>query len=146
MNHLALLLSAVLLAFTRLAYADTAEDVFMVRATSKTPDAVVAAIETYSAEKKWQYLGASRVKQGQVRLVKLCIPEVGKLIWPIGMQLSALLPCGNVGIYQNGATTEISILHPRYMYVLYPHPATERASTVAQPLLSDMLDAVTKNP
>jgi hypothetical protein len=76
--------------------------------------------------------------------VKLCIPAVAQLIWPVGLQLSALLPCGNVGIYQKGMTTEISVLHPRYMHVLYPHPATERASAVAEPLLIEMLDAVTK--
>jgi hypothetical protein len=30
------------------------------------------------------------------------------------------------------------------MHTLYPNPATERASAVAQPLLIEMLDAVTK--
>jgi hypothetical protein len=30
------------------------------------------------------------------------------------------------------------------MHILYPHPAIERASAVAEPLLIEMLDAVTK--
>jgi hypothetical protein len=49
-----------------------------------------------------------------------------------------------VGIYQKGGVTEISVLHPRYLHVLYPHPATDAASAVAEPLLTEMLDAVTK--
>jgi hypothetical protein len=76
--------------------------------------------------------------------VKICLPEVGNLIWSVGLQLSALLPCGNVGTYQKGGVTEISVLHARYLHVLYPHPATDAASAVAEPLLTEMLDAVTK--
>lgn len=119
-------------------------DIFIVRPTSKSPDNIVAAIKAYAEEKKWQYLGDNKVRKGEVSLVKICIPEVGQLLWPAGSHLSALLPCGNVGVYQQGTATEVSMLHPRYMHTLYPHPATERASAIAQPLLIEMLDAVTK--
>lgn len=136
--------ATLLVALCSAARAERPNDLFMVRATSKTPDAVVADIKSYAEQKNWQYLGDSKVKKGEVRLVKICIPEVGQLIWPLGLQLSALLPCGNVGVYHNGAATEISVLHPRYMQVLYPHPATERATAVAQPLLTEMLEAVVK--
>lgn len=120
------------------------DDIFMVRTTSKTPDAVVAAVKSYANEQKWQFLSANKVKQDQVILVKICIPEVGKLIWPVGLRLSALLPCGNMGIYSNGSMTEISVLHPRYMSMLYPDPALEQAGAIAEPLLREMLDAVAK--
>lgn len=76
--------------------------------------------------------------------MKFRLPEIGRLLWRLGPQLSALLPCGNVGIYQKGAETEISVLHPRYLQMLYPDPATDAASAVAEPLLAEMLDAVTK--
>jgi hypothetical protein len=49
-----------------------------------------------------------------------------------------------VGSYQKGGVTEISVLHARYLHVLYPHPTTDAASAVAEPLLTEMLDAVTK--
>jgi len=55
-----------------------------------------------------QYLGDSKVKNGEVRLVKICLPEVGQLVWSVGLQLSAALPC-----------------------------------EVGEPLLTEMLDAVT---
>jgi hypothetical protein len=44
-----------------------------------------------------------------------------------------------VGTYQKGGVTEISVLHPRYL-----HPATDAANAVAEPSLTEMLDAVTK--
>lgn len=52
-----------------------------------------------------------------------------------------MLPCGHIGVYKQGARTEVSVLHPRYMHVLYPNPATERAGAIAHPLLAAMLDA-----
>jgi hypothetical protein len=143
-RHKMIVSGVILLALTALAQAENPNDIFIVRTTSKTPDAIVAAIKSHSEEKRWEYLGESKVKKGEVTLVKICIPAVGQLIWPVGLQLSAMLPCGNVGIYQKGTATEISVLHPRYMHALYPHPSTERASAVAQPLLIEMLDAVTK--
>jgi hypothetical protein len=119
-------------------------DIFIMRTTAKAPDAIVEAIKSHSEQKKWLYLGENKVKNNEVSFVKLCMPEVAQHLWPVGLQLSALLPCGNVGIYKKGVETEISVLHPRYMHVLYPHPATERASGIAHPLLIEMLDAVTK--
>jgi hypothetical protein len=123
-----------------------ADDLIIVRPAARTPAEVVDAIKAYAEAKKWVFAGASKVKppQGEVTFVKVCIPEVGKLLWPLGLQISAMLPCGNFGVYQKEGKTEISMLHPRYMQMLYPHPEVEKASAVATPLFSDLLDGVTK--
>lgn len=118
------------------------DDIFIVRTTSKAPDRVVAAVKSYTEQQGWRFLGEDKAKQGQVTLVKICIPEVGRFVWQAGLQASALLPCGNMGVYSNGTATEISVLHPRYMHMLYPDPALEQAGAVAEPLLSEMLDAI----
>lgn len=123
--------------------ADTA-GMFTVRASTKAPDAVVQAVEAYAKEKKWQYIGANKVKNGEVTLVKVCIPEVGKLLWPLGLQVGAMLPCGNLAVYKKGTSTEISLLNAQYMNLIYPHPEVEKAGNMAQPLLTEMLDAVAK--
>lgn len=142
--HLPIAVFAAFLMMIGYARAADPDGIFMVRTTSKTPDALVAAVKSYAEEQKWKFLSVNKVKQNQVALVKICIPEVGKLVWPVGLRVSALLPCGNMGIYVNGAMTEISVLHPRYMHLLYPDPALERAGAVAEPLLREMLDVVTK--
>lgn len=134
----------VLLAPSAVARAQSPQDNLILKTTSRMPEELVASIKSYSGEKKWLYLGDNKIKQGEVTLVKFCIPEVAQHLWAAGLQVSAVLPCGNVGIYKKGADTEISMLHPRYMNVLYPHPATERASAIALPLIHEMLDAVTK--
>lgn len=123
--------------------ADT-DDMFIIRSTEKTPEAVVKAIKKYSKQMKWEFLGTSKVKQGQVTLVKICIHEVGRVLWTVGPHVSAMLPCGNLGVYRNKEKTEISLLNPRYMQILYPHPAIEKASAMAQPLLMEMLETVAK--
>lgn len=126
--------------------AAAADDLIVVRETAKTPEQAVEAIKAYAEEKKWVYLGANKVKppQGDVTFVKVCIPAVGKLLWPLGLQMSALLPCGNFGVYQKQGKTEISMLHPRYLQVLDPRPEVEKASALATPLLMDMLAAIAK--
>ena len=123
-----------------------ADDMFVVRPTARTPQEVVDVMKAYAEGKKWVFAGASKVKppQGEVTFVKVCIPEVGKLLWPLGLHISAMLPCGNFGVYQKEGKTEISMLHPRYMQVLYPHPEVDKASAVATPLFIDMLDTVAK--
>ena len=119
---------------------------FILRQTSKTPDQVVDAVRNYAEANKWVYMGMNRVKppQGEVTMVKVCIPAVGAIMWPLGLQTSAMLPCGNLGVYQKGGATEISLLDPRYMSVLMPHPEVQRASAMATPLLTQMLDSVAK--
>jgi|SRR3569623_242492 len=119
-------------------------DMILVRATKATPDQVVADIQSYAEQKKWQFMGASKAKGGEITMVKVCIPEVGKLLWPLGLQISALLPCGNFGVYQNKGQTHISMLHPQFMQALYPRPEVEKAVAVATPLLTEMLDTLAK--
>ena len=119
-------------------------EMVLIRPTAKTSDAVVEAIKAYSEAKKWIYMGVNKAKQGEITMVKVCIPQIGQIMWSVGLHLSALLPCGNFGVYQLSGQTQISMLHPRYMQVLYPHPEVERAAATATPLLIDMLEAVAK--
>lgn len=128
------------------AAATAPDEMFLRRSTDKTPEEVVAAVQAYAEERKWPFLGADKVRKGEVTLVKFCIPEVGQQLWPVGLHLSAMLPCGNLGVYRKDGKTEVSLLHPRYMYVLYPDPAVEQAGAIAEPLLLGMLDAVVRSP
>ena len=121
-------------------------DLILIRTSTKSPTDVVEAVKAHVDAKKWIYMGANSVKpkQGEVTMVKVCIRQVGGILWPVGLHLSALLPCGNIGVYQTEGKTEVSMLHPRYMQMLYPHPEVDRAVAVATPLLMEMLDAIVK--
>ena len=119
-------------------------EMVIIKPTAKTSDEVVEAVKAYSEAKKWVYMGSNKAKQGEVTMVKVCIPHIGQMLWPVGLHLSALLPCGNLGVYERNGQTQISMLHPRYMQLLYPHPDVERASAASTPLLMDMLEAVAR--
>ena len=116
----------------------------LIKPTAKTPDEVVEAVKAYSEAKKWIYMGSNKAKQGEVTMVKVCIPQIGQMLWPLGLHLSALLPCGNLGVYERNGQTQISMLHPHYMQLLYPHPEVQRAAAASTPLLTEMLEAVAR--
>lgn len=116
----------------------------LTRSTDKSPEAVVEAVKTYAEANKWLYMGASKAKKGEVTMVKVCLPEVGQMLWQVGLHVSALLPCGNLGVYLKQGKTEVAMLHPAYMAALYPDARVEEASTLATPLLIKMLDGIAK--
>ena len=57
----AMLAIAVFLLHPAAVQAANPNDIFMVRTTTKAPEAVVAAMKSYSAEKKWQFLPGVRL-------------------------------------------------------------------------------------
>ena len=108
MRRAAMASSAVLLMSTAGGHAQSPNYIFIVKSSSKAPDAVVAAIKSYAELKKWPHLGDNKVKQGELTLVNVSIPDVVGALWPVGLQVSALLPCGNLGVYSKGGITEVS--------------------------------------
>lgn len=124
--------------------AQDAKDALIIRTTDKSPDAVAEAVKAYSEKMKWQNIDPAKVKMGQVTLIKTCIPAVGGKLWPLGLHIAAILPCGNLAAYVKDGKTEVSMLKASYMSKLYPHPTVEEAVKVAEPLLAAMLDEVLK--
>ena len=125
-------------------HAATHDSMFLVRSTEAQPDAVVDRINAYSADRKWAFLGANKVKNGEITMVKVCIPAVGAALWSVDLKLTAMLPCGNVSIYARGGKTEVAMLHPSYMSRVAPGAETDKAVAIAAPELTAMLDAVAR--
>lgn len=122
----------------------TPNDLFVVKTSAKPPEAVLGAIKAYVADKKWLYLGDNKVKNGEVILVKLCVPSASKDIWAAGLHVAALAPCGHLGIYQEAGQTRVSMLHPKFMHALNPHPSLKKAGDELAPLFTALLDDVTR--
>ena len=136
--------SLFLLAGCAMAPHGSPESMIVTRSTDAAPDAVADRIKAYAAEKKWAFLGANKVKNGEITMVKVCIPAVGAALWSVDMKLTALLPCGNVSIYARNGKTEVAMLHPSYMHALMHSAETEKAAGLAAPELTAMLDSVTR--
>ncbi len=121
-----------------------ANDMFIIKSSAKSPEATVAAIKNYVTDKKWLYLAEFKVKNNEVTLVKICVPAMSKGIWAAGLHVSAMGPCGNIGVYQEGGTTKISMLHPKFLDTLNPDPSLKKVGEELYPLFTAMLDDVTR--
>lgn len=117
---------------------------FMLRTTAKSPDVVVFDIKSYVLDRKWLYLAEFKLKNAEVTVVKLCVPSASKDIWAAGLHVSALLPCGHIGVYREAGATHLSMLDPRFMNQLNPDPNLKKAGDDLYPLLSTMLNVVSK--
>jgi uncharacterized protein (DUF302 family) len=71
--------------------------------------------------------------------VRICDPKAAADIWKAGLQVSATMPCGHLSIYQEGGMTKLTMLHPRFLTMLDPHPAVkDLADSVTGPYLAMM--------
>lgn len=121
--------------------AGDSSDMFIVRATNKSVEEVVKSVESFSNKQSWFYMGADTIMGGRVTLVKVCLPSVGRLILPQGMQYSAILPCGNLSVYKKNGKTEVSMLSANYMHALVPTKKMAEAVKTAEPLLGKLIAA-----
>lgn len=119
-------------------------DLFMLSQSSKSMAEVVSAVKFFVDEENWVYLGDFKVKKGNVILVKFCVKAAGKKAWKAGLKVSAMLPCGNMGVYRKNGKTEISLLNPYYMNALYPNPDLKAAADLLMPLYKEMMTSVVK--
>ncbi len=122
--------------------AEKDNDIFIVKTTKLSMDEVVNAVKAYSKKKKWVFLGADKVKKGEVILVKFCVKEAGKLAFKAGFKVSAFFPCGSMGLYKENGVTTISMLDPKYMTILYPDPNLQAAVDVVTPLFKELMDTL----
>lgn len=120
------------------------DNLFVTRATTKSPTELHEAIREYVKQKGWLYINDNKIKGGEITQVRICDPKAAASIWSAGLQVSAMLPCGHMSLYREGGTTKVTLLHPRFLTLLDPHPEVRKlADTVTGPYLA-MLDDVTK--
>ncbi len=47
-----------------------------------------------------------------------------------------------MGVYKNNGKTEISLLNPKYMNILYPNADLKAAADVVAPLYKELMDTL----
>jgi hypothetical protein len=124
--------------------ADSAKDMFWVRVVDKSPEETVAAIRSYTEARNWLYLAEFKIRGGKVTAIKICYPAIGPDIFAAGDHVAAMMPCGNLAVYQNDGRTVISMLHPKFMSALAPHEGVNKAVREVTPLFETMLETVSK--
>lgn len=120
------------------------DELFITRSSAKPPAELHQAIRDYVQRKNWLYIGDNKLKGGEVTQVRICIREAAANIWSAGMHVSAMLPCGHMGIYQEAGVTKVTLLHPRFMSLLDPNTVVKKlVDDVSGPFLV-MLDELAK--
>lgn len=137
----ALLLAALcMLAFG--ARAGEPNEMFMIRSTDKSFGQVTDAAKAYVKKQGWVYVNDAELKG--VVMIKFCVPEMAKDIFAAGDFVTAMLPCGQIGLYKKDGRTQIAMLHPGYMERIYPDPNIRRAAEKGLPLFQAMLEDIAK--
>lgn len=120
------------------------DSIYVTRTTSKSPSDVHQSIRQYVTQKGWLYVNDNKLKGGEITQVRVCDPKAAANIWNAGLQVSAMMPCGHMSIYQEGGRTKVTMLHPSFLTRLDSHPAVkELADAVTGPYLL-MMDEITK--
>lgn len=119
---------------------------FVTRSTAKSPAEVHEAIREHVKRKEWVYVNDNKLKGGEITQVRICDLKAATAadIWSAGLQVSAMLPCGHLSLYREGGVTKVTLLHPRFLTLLDPHPAVVKlADGVTGPYLA-MLEEITR--
>jgi len=135
-------LVATVLAVSGTALADP-DDHFVVRDSEQTREALAGAIREFvEANDDWVLLAEFGLAGGAITALKVCYLPLGPDILDAGLHVGAMLPCGHIGLYEQEGNTRLSMLHPKFMTTLQPHPSLERAVERAEPAFETLLESV----
>lgn len=119
------------------------DDHFIVRDSEQTREALVDKIREFvETDDDWIFLAEFGLAGGAITALKICYLPIGPDIVDAGLHVGAMLPCGHIGLYEEEGTTRLSMLHPKFMTTLQPHPSLERAVERAEPAFEALLESV----
>jgi hypothetical protein len=137
------LLAGFLAASAQLSSGTLPDEMFIVRDSGDPPAELAEKIRAYTeSHDDWLFLAQFPLKGGEVTILKICYPPMGADFFAAGMHISAMLPCGNMAIYEEDDSTRLSLLHPRFITTLHPDPNLERAVATIEPALHTLLEEI----
>lgn len=135
-------LIATALAVSGPAFAEP-DDHFIIRDSEQTREALAGAIREFvEDDADWIFLAEFDLAGGAITAIKICYLPLGPDIVDAGLHVGAMLPCGHIGLYEDEGATHLSMLHPKFMTTLQPHPSLERAVELAEPAFEALLEHV----
>ncbi|AKJ94040.1 hypothetical protein TVD_01055 [Thioalkalivibrio versutus] len=119
------------------------DDHFIIRDCEQSRADLAGAIREYAEnEEDWIFLAEFDLAGGDITALKVCYLPLGPDILDAGLHVGAMMPCGHIGLYEEDGGTKLSMLHPKFMTTLQPHPSLERAVENAEPAFEALLDHV----
>ncbi|MFP4327194.1 MAG: DUF302 domain-containing protein [Paracoccaceae bacterium] len=103
-------------------------------------EAVAAIREHVEAEKDWLFLAEFGLAGGKVTALKVCYLPLGPDIVEAGLEVMAMMPCGNMAFYETeDGGTEMSMLDLGFMTELSDAPSLETAVDTGRPAFAALL-------
>ncbi|WP_019023270.1 MULTISPECIES: DUF302 domain-containing protein [unclassified Thioalkalivibrio] len=132
---------AATLALTAPAIAAEPDDHFIIHDAEQSREELARTIREFAEnEEDWIFLAEFGLAGGDITALKVCYLPLGPDIVDAGLHVGAMMPCGHVGLYEENGNTKLSMLHPKFMTTLQPHPSLERAVERAEPAFETLLD------
>ncbi|WP_018878458.1 DUF302 domain-containing protein [Thioalkalivibrio sp. ALE28] len=123
------------------------DDHFIIRDCEQSREDLARAIREYAEnEEDWIFLAEFGLAGGDITALKVCYLPLGPDILDAGLHVGAMMPCGQIGLYEENGNTKLSMLHPKFMTTLQPHPSLERAAKNAEPAFEALLDHALGGP
>ncbi|WP_018862681.1 MULTISPECIES: DUF302 domain-containing protein [unclassified Thioalkalivibrio] len=135
------LAAATTLALTGPAVAAEPDDHFIIHDAEQPREQLAGTIREFAEnEEDWIFLAKFDLAGGDITALKVCYLPLGPDIVDAGLHVGAMMPCGHVALYEENGNTKLSMLHPKFMTTLQPHPSLERAVERAEPAFEALLD------
>ncbi|WP_019593520.1 DUF302 domain-containing protein [Thioalkalivibrio sp. ALM2T] len=139
--------AAMALALTAPLAAAEPDDHFVIHDSEQTREELASVIREFAEnEEDWIFLAEFALAGGDITALKVCYLPLGPDILDAGLHVGAMMPCGHIGLYEENGGTKLSMLHPKFMTTLQPHPSLERAVENAEPAFETLLDHVLGGP
>jgi len=136
-----LILTATFTAFAGKAPAAEDDSLFIVQDLSQSVEEAADAVQQYvEDDDDWLFLARFGLLGGQVTALKICYLPIGSDIFAAGMQVAAMMPCGNLAFYEEDGQARMSMLDLAFLQVLHPDPHIEQAVEKGAPAFAAMLE------
>lgn len=145
MNTILKTLSVAALAALASASAATAEvsEHFIIHQLDQTPQEAATLIRDFIAmNDDWSLNGEFEMMGGAAVGMKICFNAMRGHVVAAGLHNLAMMPCGNIAVYEEDGQSYLSMLDVGYLTTLSPHPELEKGVALARPAYAAMFTEV----
>ncbi|MCC1492630.1 hypothetical protein [Cognatishimia sp. F0-27] len=125
-----------------IAGADVSEH-FIIHKLDQPPQEAATLVRDFIAmSDDWSLNGEFDMMGGAAVGMKICFNAMRGYVAAAGLHNLAMMPCGNLALYEEDGVSYLSMLDVGYLTVLSPHPEMEAGVALARPAYAAMLSEV----
>ncbi|WP_292294062.1 hypothetical protein [Marivita sp.] len=116
---------------------------FIIHALEQTPQEAATLIRDFVAmNDDWSLNGEFEMMGGAAVGMKICFNAMRGYVAAAGLHNLAMMPCGNIALYEENGQSFLSMLDVGYLTTLSPNPELEEGVALARPAYAEMFTEV----